>query len=135
MQRPSLAFAPLLGAPAEWFTNFSQGVERKSWGPSVGCLTTSTHIYDTHRDRVLIGLEHLGLQGYPVTEISEAFLDEGFSSAVEDKDIARFAANGMCLPCVGSVLLSYVLNSEAPWWHQSQGLTGDAKRRRVTGAP
>jgi hypothetical protein len=124
-----------LGAPTEWWTNFGQQVDRKPWGETIPCLTTRTTIYDTQRDRVLIGLELLGLHGFPATEIAETASDtQGFS----DKDMARFAANGMSLPCLGTILFSYVLNSRGPWWKRPDGVHGhsvpstgeEPKRRR-----
>ena len=103
----------------EWFTNLSQQVDRKPWGQNLGCLTTSSLVYDTKRDRVLTGLEMMALQGLPCTEIAEC-LSDSFS----DRDLNRFAAQGMALPSIAVVMFSFVLNSKAPWWRQADDQSG-----------
>ncbi len=82
-----------------------------------------------------MGLELLSLQGYPASEISEAFVGtdgvSGLSELVANRDVSRFAANGMFLPCIGAIIFCFMVNSEGPWWQQSG--TASASLRTGTG--
>jgi hypothetical protein len=77
----------------------------------------------------------MAFHGYPSSEIAEGMADSvGSEDGVGDKDFSRFAANGMSLPCLGSVLLSFILNSHGPWWQKSPG-QGVAKKGRSSSGP
>ncbi len=131
----SLEAVPV-GAPAVWWTNYSQQVDREPWGDSIGCLATSTNVWDYERKRALTGLELLALHGYPVSEFAEGTAE---IPQVGDKDFSRLAGNGVSLPVLGSVMLSFILNSSAPWWRRhtpelgAQSSASEPKRRRIDG--
>ncbi len=102
-----------------WYTNFSQSVDRLQWGPSLMCLTGSSHVYSFADDRILTGIDYLTLQGLPTADLVEVLAAaEPFCA---EHELVHFAGQGMALPSVGQILLAYVLNSKAPWWGRPQG--------------
>ncbi len=120
----------------EWYTNVSQAVDRKSWGGTLRCLTSSTLVYDTRRDRLLTGFEMLALQGLPCVEIADCLEELGHS----DKDLAAMAGQGIHLATLGSLLMSFVLNPKGGWWKPrgegaSSASAGPAAAKRVRSAP
>eukprot|EP00438_Fugacium_kawagutii_P006182 Skav207470 [mRNA] locus=scaffold3545:482683:483165:- [translate_table: standard] len=86
---------------ADWkgvYVDVSQNLSRKSWtepGGSLKCLCTSTSLYSFFADRQILPLETLFAQGYPTS------LRLG---GLTQSDLKDFAGEGMCLPCIASVL-------------------------------
>jgi hypothetical protein len=97
-------------------------------------------MHDHKQDRCLIGLELLSLHGFPASEIGATCIgtDSAVPSMFSDSELSRFASNGMSLPCIGSVLFAYTLNSKGPWWNvPSQSGPSEPpgpKRQKVDGS-
>ena len=62
------------------------------------CLTTSTQNYSFKHDRFITPFESLLFQGYP----SNITIPSQITSA----DLKEFAGEGMCLPCLATVIWS-----------------------------
>ena len=83
--------------------NFSQNPGRRPVSSSSGnaqTLTTSSQLYSFERDRVLLGLEHLRMQGWPDVQVPED---------MSDQQLKELAGEGMALPCIGSILFALYL--------------------------
>jgi hypothetical protein len=104
-----------------YFCNFSQGVARRPWGSGMHCLTTGSETFDFGRRCVLTGADRLALMGLPsrviVDRLAEDFAAKG---GLGERDLERFAGQGMCSPCVGLVLLAVFLHPFADWFVQPQ---------------
>ncbi len=60
-------------------------------------LTTSSKLYSYDQRRLLTGVEHLFLQGYPY--------DVEVPSNLTDTDLRTLAGEGIALPCLGLIIL------------------------------
>jgi hypothetical protein len=121
------------GLPVEgYFANITQSVSRKPWG-HMKTLTAHTELYDFSREVMVSPIEELALHGFPAKEMLEQLLSE-----YSCKTIQSFAGNSMFLPCIGSVMLAYFLNSHGTWWRPLPEVAASSssapKRQRVGSA-
>ena len=89
--------------------DMSQSHERRPFsnGEDIArCLTTGSWLYSYRLDRVLLPLEHLLLQGYPVsTRIPEK---------MNDKDVRDLAGEAIALPCLAVVVWALYIHKSFP---------------------
>jgi hypothetical protein len=80
----------------------------------MACLSRTCEIYSFERDAVITGAEKLTLEALPSVSIVQGILQ--MDKRPRERDLERFAGQGMFLACVGTVLVAYFMNPEAPWW-------------------
>ena len=102
------ASRPKEGRTFPFFVDISQCATRATWGPTLGCQTRSTRIYDFEQDRVLNVMDMLLLQGLPSTSMAMCNSRE--------TEAHLFAGEGMFIPCLASIVLGIYLCPSAPWW-------------------
>ena len=92
----------LHAATAEVLVDVSQSHTRRPLSnPVTGVahtLTTSSQLYSFKQERVLDGIEHLLLQGYPK--------DLRVPDSVSESDLRTMAGEGIALPCMSMVIWS-----------------------------
>ena len=102
----------------DFWADVSQGVARRSWG-TLRTMTTNSAFFDFERGSLAPPEAGLIFQGFPMAAV---FGPRGADSGVaagcsfSPRTLARFAGQGMSLPCLGSCMLAFFLNSRAPWW-------------------
>jgi hypothetical protein len=74
-------------------------------------------------------MEKLALQGLPASEMASC-LENPDAIPIDDVALGKLAGLGMSLPCLSTVLLCFVLNSQAPWWNQTKGTGSEVPKRR-----
>jgi uncharacterized protein YecE (DUF72 family) len=88
------------------FVDVSQAVQRRPWAYGVKTIHTNTLLYSFESDCVLSSWMLLRLHGFPSkmnTDVSEAQLQ-------------ALAGEAWSLPCAGSAIYAFFLNSRGPWW-------------------
>lgn len=68
-------------------------------GMNMGCLATSSSIYSYGRDRMLVAQEHMLLQGHR----------RAFRLPAAPSRVRKLAGEGMCLPCLATIVWSMYL--------------------------
>eukprot|EP00439_Symbiodinium_sp_Y106_P030818 s7503_g3.t1 len=89
--------------------DFSQSHGRRPFSNTDGtahCLTSSSQLYSFRLDRCLLPVEHLFLQGYPV---SVAVPEE-----LNDRDVRSIAGEGIALPCLATLIWAVFLYKGFP---------------------
>lgn len=92
-----------------FFADYSQQVDRKPWGVTPPCLTTSTALYSYEADAVVTGTGLLVLQGMSVSDVPVL-------ANLTDSDKTDLAGEAMFIPNLATILLAVFLNPESPWW-------------------
>ena len=83
------------------FVDVSQNPVRRAFINQKGeikCLHTNTQLYSFDRDGVIIPFEHMLLQGH-----SQSMM---VPTSMSSKDLQALSGMGICLPCIGLVLIS-----------------------------
>jgi hypothetical protein len=86
----------------------SHSVQRRPWGPHLGCLLTTSELYNFRHDCVISGESHLRLMGFPSNLAPTYAFSEG--------NLRHLAGEAFSMPCCASVLLAVYLCPFAPWW-------------------
>ena len=93
----------------DMYVDVSQNPARRAWTNHAGvskCLTTTTCMYSFGRDRVCLPVELLFLQGHTREVI--------LPGKMSQNAIKNLAGEGMCLPCLGSLLYCLRLTKLLP---------------------
>lgn len=83
------------------FVDVSQNPSRRAFTNAKGeikCLHTNTQLYSFDRDGIVLPFEHMLLQGH-----SQCLM---VPTCMSGKDLQDLAGMGICLPCIGLVLVS-----------------------------
>ena len=89
------------------YVDVSQNPQRRAYSRSNGilkCLHTATCLYSFKRDGVILPIELMFLQGHG--------LDIKIPPSMRQKQLHDLAGNGICLPCLGSILLATLVSVE-----------------------
>ena len=92
------------------FVDVSQSLTRNAWaaaGESLPVFTGSTALYSFSADRLITGREMLNMHGYSSHQVS-------VPCGITDANMKKFAANGMALPCLATVIWALWLTRRFP---------------------
>lgn len=89
------------------------------------CLCTSTMLYSYGQDRLVLPIESIYMQGYPVT----LQVPRHFTGA----QLRDFSGEGMCLPCIASVMRALVYY--VPFVADDVAADSDSQRTLMLGEP
>jgi hypothetical protein len=92
-----------------FFTDISQDVAWRPWGPRPPCLTTSSIVFDFQADQIWSPCAKLAAHGWPVADVL-------IPSSFQGRDLDDLVGESMYLPNVAAVLLAIYLNPLSPWW-------------------
>jgi hypothetical protein len=103
------SYANMMDVMQHVYVDTSQSHGRRCFTSDSGntnCLTTSTQLYSFGRDSLVLAKELMFLQGHK--------RDIVIPSGMSDAKLADLAGEGICLPCLASVLWALYLVKEFP---------------------
>jgi hypothetical protein len=101
-------------APIPMFVDVTHGVQRRPWSENLRCMSCSSDVYDTRRDRMISCSERLALQGLPAKYMTEHW-SKGPMSDFKERDLLRGTGQAFFGPAIGSIIMAVWL-LEGPWW-------------------
>ena len=104
-----------------FYVNVTQSVKRRPWG-RMKTFTGHVGLFDFQREQTVSVLEMFAIMGYPAIELAQKV------SHVKLKAFQELVGNSMSLPCVGTVLMAFFLNSHGVWWRRE--ISSRSVRRR-----